>query len=339
MKFNHVAILSVVGVDAPDRILSADMEAQIEGSLRRLGLRPGMLEGLSGIRARRFWPRGVQPSDAATQAAREAIRASGIDAQRLGALINTSVCRDYVEPSTACLVHGNLRLPAECLNFDIANACLGFLNGMELIGNMIERGQIEYGVVVDGESSRFIVEQTLARIASPQCDAQTFRDNFATLTLGSGAAAMVLGRAELAPPGAHRFTGSVSLAATEHNGLCQGQLDHMKTDSQKLLHAGVALASQTWRRAQAELGWRAELLDELVLHQVSKVHTETLAGVLGLDVDKILAIYPEYGNVGPASVPIALARSAEQGRLRPGARVALMGIGSGLNCAMAEVIW
>ena len=81
------------------------------------------------------------------------------------------------------------------------------------------------------------------------------------------------------------------------------------------------------------------LLDEGVIHQVSRQHTDKFGQVLGIAPEKIHAIFPEFGNVGPASVPMALAKAAELGRLRPGMRVALMGIGSGLNCAMAEVVW
>ena len=96
-------------------------------------------------------------------AAEEAILNAGIDRSQLGILLNTSVCRDYIEPSVACLVHGNLGLSPECMNFDVGNACLAFLNGMEIIGNMIERGQVDYGIVVDGEGSRFEIGRASCR--------------------------------------------------------------------------------------------------------------------------------------------------------------------------------
>jgi 3-oxoacyl-[acyl-carrier-protein] synthase-3 len=304
----------------------------------RLGVHPNLLRALSGIEARRFWDEGAEPSDVATQAAELAIERAGIDRQQLGILINTSVCRDYIEPSTACIVHGNLKLGQHCMNFDLANACLGFLNGMDMIANMIDRGQVDYGIVVDGEGSRFVTESTIARLLDPSCDDEMFRTNFATLTLGSGAAAMVLCRSDLAPDG-HRFLGGVNLAATQHCRLCHGQPDHMVTDTKALLIAGLELAAKTWAAARAELSWTVADLDHFVMHQVSKVHTEKVAGILGLDLAKIYAIYPEYGNIGPASIPIVLAKLLEENKLAKGHRVALMGIGSGLNCTMAEAVW
>ena len=61
--------------------------------------------------------------------------------------------------------------------------------------------------------------------------------------------------------------------------------------------------------------------------------------LLGLDPEKIFRIYPELGNIGPAAVPIALAKAVASGQIKRGDRVALLGIGSGLNCSMAEIVW
>lgn len=338
MRFGNVSICSVTHVDAPHRVSSTEIEARLDATMRRLGIPKGLLEGLSGIVARRVWDDGVQPSDAATLAAERAISQAGIERRRIGVLISTSVCRDFIEPSTACLVHGKLGLDPHCINFDLGNACLGFLSGMEVIGNMIERGQLDYGLVVDGENSRFVVDSTIARLQAPEVDKTDFWANFATLTLGSGAAAMVLGRRELAPD-AHRFLGSVTVAATEHRDLCRGQVDHMITHSGELLTAGLELAMRTWQVAEREFGWQREAIDEYVMHQVSKAHTVKLGTTLELDPAKILTTYAEYGNVGPAGIPLVLSKAAELGRLERGDRVALMGIGSGLNCSMAELVW
>ena len=199
MKFETVAIASVQHVDAPHRITSAEVDEQLLPTMERLNIKPGMLERVAGITARRFWDPGTQPSDVAAEAAELAIEAAGIQRERLGVLINTSVCRDYIEPSTACLVHGNLGLPSTCDNFDVGNACIAFINGMEIVSNMIELGQIECGIVVDGEGSRYIIESTIERLLDESTDEKTFRDEFAALTLGSGAVAMVLAHRDHAP--------------------------------------------------------------------------------------------------------------------------------------------
>ncbi len=338
MKFKNVVVQSLVAIDPPIRVTSRELEQKLKPTLDRLGIRDDLLEEISGIGARRFWEKGTQPSDAATLAAEKALDDAGIDRARIGIIINTSVCRDYLEPSTACIVHGNLGLSENCLNFDVGNACLAFLNGMDIAARMIERTEVDYALIVDGESSRPITEATIKRLLGPDVGEEQFRAEFASLTLGSGAAAMVMARKELAPQG-HPYLGSVSRAATEFNNLCHGQMDRMVTDTRILLSEGLKLAVKTFQAARITLGWVASELDQFVIHQVSKVHTDSLVNLLGLNPDKVHAIYPEMGNIGPASVPIVLAKAVELGRIKPGDRVALLGIGSGLNCSMAEIVW
>lgn len=338
MLYKHVSIVSVTHIDAPVRLTSAAIMERLQPTLDRLGVRENLLVDVAGINARHMWGEPMQPSDAATMAAQKALAESGVAHESIGILINTSVCRDYLEPSTASIIHGNLGLADTCQNFDVGNACLAFLNGMDIAARMIERGDIEYALIVDGESADTISERTIERLLLPDVTAEQFRNEFASLTLGSGAAAMVMARSELAPDG-HRYLGCVTRAATNFSHLCRGNLDRMVTDTRTLLVEGLKLAAKTFQAARASLGWASGELDEFVVHQISKVHTSAICELLGIDPKKMLAVFPEFGNIGPASVPIALSKLKELGRLKKGHRIGLLGIGSGLNCSMAEVVW
>jgi 3-oxoacyl-[acyl-carrier-protein] synthase-3 len=338
MMFQHVAIAGLAHIDAPRRLSTDEINARLKPTLDRLGIKVDVLKDIAGIDARRLWDEGMQASDAATLAGVKALADAGIDPDKVGLLVNTSVSRDYLEPSTASIVSGNLRLPDTCQNFDVANACLAFLNGMDIASRMIERGEIEYALVVDGETANLAYEKTVERLLRAETTEAEFKSEMATLTLGSGAAAMVLARAELAP-GAPRYKGGVTRAATEWNKLCRGNLDGMITDTRMLLVEGIKLAQKTFEVAKLKLGWVAGELDEFVVHQVSKVHTAAFTKAMGIDPRKVLTIFGEHGNIGPASVPIVLSKLREMGRLKKGSRVALLGIGSGLNCSMAEVVW
>jgi 3-oxoacyl-[acyl-carrier-protein] synthase-3 len=338
MLFQHVAIAGLAHIDAPRRLSSDEINARLKPTLDRLGIKTDVLQDVAGIHARRLWDGAVLASDAATLAGVKALADAGIDPDKVGLLVNTSVSRDYLEPSTASIVSGNLGLGDECQNFDVANACLAFLNGMDIASRMIERGEIEYALVVDGETADLAYEKTLERMMRIDSTEADFRNELATLTLGSGAAAMVLARAELAP-GAPRYRGGVTRAATEWNKLCRGNLDGMITDTRTLLVEGIKLAQKTFVVAKQKLGWVVEEMDEFVVHQVSKVHTAAFTKAMGIDPKKVLTIFGEHGNIGPASVPIVLSKLRELGRLKKGDRIALLGIGSGLNCAMAEVVW
>ncbi|MDQ3495277.1 MAG: 3-oxoacyl-ACP synthase III [Pseudomonadota bacterium] len=338
MLFKNVAIAGLAHIDAPRRLSTDEINARLKPTLDRLGIKTDVLQDVAGIHARRLWDDNVLASDAATLAGVKALADAGIDPDKVGLLVNTSVSRDFLEPSTASVVSGNLGLGDQCQNFDVANACLAFLNGMDIASRMIERGEIDYALVVDGETANLAYDKTLERLLLPDVTEEQFRNELATLTLGSGAAGMVLARAELAP-GAPRYRGGVTRAATEWNGLCRGNLDRMVTDTKTLLVEGLKLAHKTFIAAKLALGWVVEELDEFVIHQVSQVHTAAFIQAFGIDPKKVMTIFGEHGNIGPASVPIVLSKLRELGRLKKGDRVALLGIGSGLNCSMAEVVW
>ncbi len=338
MLFQHVAIAGLSHIDAPRRLSTDEINARLKPTLDRLGIKTDVLGDVAGIHARRLWDEGMQASDAATLAGVKALADAGIDPDKVGLLVNTSVSRDYLEPSTASIVSGNLGLGELCQNFDVANACLAFLNGMDIASRMIERGEIDYALIVDGETADMAYDKTMERMLQPDVTEEQFRNELATLTLGSGAAAMVLARAELVP-GAPRYRGGVTRAATQWNSLCRGNLDRMVTDTRMLLIEGIKLAQKTFLAAKVALGWAVEEMDEFVIHQVSKVHTAAFVNAFGIDPKKVLTIFGEHGNIGPASVPIVLSKLREMGRLKKGDRVALLGIGSGLNCSMAEVVW
>jgi len=338
LRYHHVAIEALDAEVPPTTIPTASLEHMLGRTWQRLGLAPGFLQSLTGIEARRFWDEGVKPSDAATRSARRLLEQTGFDPRRLGILVSTSVCKDYLEPSVSALVHGNLGLPRTCLNFDVGNACLGFLSGVQVVAEMIERGAIDAGLVVAGEGSREVTRATVGRLLKPGVTFQDVRDNLATLTLGSAAASMLLVRDGIATT-PHRLDAAVSLAATEHNRLCVGTAEQMTTDPTTLLQEGVKLAREVWAQLCAETGLQHGDLACYALHQVGKANHDAVCAALGVPLDRALRVYPDVGNVGACGVPLTLFRSVEQGRLLPGQKAALMGIGSGLNSAMFSLTW
>jgi 3-oxoacyl-[acyl-carrier-protein] synthase-3 len=327
------ALVSVAHVDAPEVVHSSQFDEMLTATYERVGAQAGLLESLAGIKERRWWPKGHLFTDAAAAAGAKAIEASGVRVDEIGLLIDTSVCRDRLEPSSAVTVHNALELPSWCLNFDLSNACLGFVNALQLAGNMIESGQINYALIVDGEGSRHTQQMTLERLAGPDATMADLFAEFATLTLGSGGAAAVVGR-HSDNPGSHKVIGGLARADTSHHNLCVGSIDQMRTDTKGLLDAGLHVSKLAWGDAE-ERGWLDA--DRYIIHQISQVHTSMLCERLGIDIAKVPLTFPFLGNVGPASIPITLSLEVES--LQAGDKVLLMGMGSGINASAIELIW
>ncbi len=343
MRYQHVR-LNGFGYELPPRVCSsAHLEEQLRPVYERLKLPEGRLELLSGIGERRFWPPNTRPSEAAALAGEKAIAASGLRPAEIGCLIHSSVSRDMLEPATASFVHQRLALAGDCLVFDLSNACLGFLDAMLLCANMIELGQIEHGLVVAGETAEALVESTLAALlADPGLTRRSIKSSFASLTIGSGAVALVLSRAE--KDDRRRLAGGVCRANTQHSDLCQGgrageEGTLMATDSEELLKRGVETARETWHAFRQELGWGPEEIDVFFCHQVGSAHARLLFESLGLDPARNFETLARFGNTGSVAAPLTMAIGIEQGLLSPGQRAALLGIGSGINCLMLGIEW
>lgn len=333
-RFDNVSLLSVTST-LPSRVTTSDeIEERLALALRRLRLRGGLLQRVAGVLERRNWAAGESSDDATVSAGRRALAEAGVASSEVGLLINTSVSRKHLEPSVAVRLHHGLGLPSSAVNFDVANACLGFVSGMSLAANMIQSGQIRYAVVVNGEDADEVQDNTIRRLLRSDVGRDGFMSEFATLTLGSGAAAAVLGRADEHPEG-HRILGGVTRAATQFHQLCVGSVDGMFTDAKALLKGGLDLVVSAWAEASREWDWSS--MDRYITHQVSAVHTQAIVKAAKLDRARVPVTFPKYGNVGPASVPITLVE--EQAHLRRGDRVLLMGVGSGLNTAMMELAW
>ena len=341
MLFQKVALQAFAYELPPQIVSSSDLEERLVELYSRLKLPQGRLELMSGISERRFWNPGTRPSQGAALAGAKALDAAGLTPHDIDCLINTSVCRDMIEPATASFVHQQLGLKGHCLIFDLSNACLGFLNGMLVLASMIELGQVRHGLLVAGETAEDLVDSTIAALlADPNLSRKGIKSSFASLTIGSGAVALIMSRTD---DTARRLLGGAYMANTDYIHLCQGggsvSGTMMNTDSEELLNRGVETAARVWPNFLAELAWQPASIARYFCHQVGSAHARILMESLHLDPSKNFETLAQLGNVGSVSAPITMAMALEQGQLIAGQRAAILGIGSGINCLMLGVEW
>jgi 3-oxoacyl-[acyl-carrier-protein] synthase-3 len=110
----------------------------------------------------------------------------------------------------------------------------------------------------------------------------------------------------------------------------------MQTDSEQLLLAGVALARETWMEFSAK---HPGPYSRFICHQVGTAHRRKLYETLGLDLAKDFSTFETLGNTGSVALPATLAAAIDAGAVAEGDRVALLGIGSGLNSLMLALEW
>lgn len=338
MKYKDVCIESM-GYVIPDNIMkTVTFEQELSLILKPLGAQAGVIERVTGVRETRRWDKDTTVSQAAVWAGERAILKSGISRSEIGCVVNASVSREYVEPATATLVHCKLGLSPSALAFDVTNACLGFFNGIAIVANMIELGQINSGLVVAAERPQDGQDKTIANLTNVSPDKSSIKDNLASLTLGAGAVAMLLTSRKISLSN-HRLIGGVHYSATEHHNLCKAQLDWMHTKSADLLKFGTNAMIKTWKLFEKEIGWAVEDVNCAFGHQVSEQQRKILLEELGfLDgVD-----YPTLswlGNTGSVAAPISMAIAEENQFINDADKVVLSGIGSGINTMVLGIEW
>ncbi len=348
MRFRHVC-LEAISYTLPSQVVTTEaLEQRLTPLYRRLGLPQGRLELITGIQERRCWPAGTLPSDPSIETARKVLRVSRFNRRSIGALIHASVCRDRLEPATACRVHHALGLGSGCLVYDVSNACLGMLNGILQVAGLIELGHIQAGLVVGTEDSRSLLESTVEMLnRDTTLTRETIKRSIASLTIGSASAAVLVCHRNLSTTN-NRLLSAAAHAETDHHALCcsgrdeaasDGMRPLMQTDSEALMREGIAAGAEAFREFLDELGWTRRAVDKTFCHQVGPTHRRQMLEALGVSPSLDFSTVETLGNTGSVALPVTMAVGVEHGHLEAGDRVAMLGIGSGINTLMLGVQW
>jgi acyl-CoA:acyl-CoA alkyltransferase len=374
MKYSRVYIEAIGYELAPVVVSSKDLETRLAPLYSTLRFPQGQLEALTGITERRWWDKDFTPSTGAAQAAKKALDQSGFNPLDIDILIYAGVCRDQLEPATACMVANQIGLNPDATVYDLSNACLGVLNGIVEVANRIELGQCHAGLVVSCETAREINEAMIDKMLGSQ-SIEVYKQALATLTGGSGAVAVLVVDEAWSRERRRKLLGGVSKNEAKHHALCQWGWESaafpvppvidrymtqdaptwikagynfgmkhcvqpfMNTDAGSVLKYGVELGLRTWQAFLVKTGWEAALMDKVICHQVGAGHREAILKTLDIDLKKDFTTYQYLGNMGTVSLPLTAAIAEERNFLKPGDRVGFLGIGSGLNCMMLGLQW
>jgi 3-oxoacyl-[acyl-carrier-protein] synthase III len=316
----------------PSRILTTtEVQARVEQE-SGFTLPKGLLEQVTGIRARHVVGAGEYSSTLAVRAAHDALARAGRESAEVDLLVFASATRDFIEPATAHVVQAELGSRAHC--FDVTNACNSFVNGIDLARTMIESGRAHTALVVTGETPSL---STRWALDSPR-DAVT---HFAGYTFGDGGAAVVL---ERVPRGG--FWHTETETHSEHwevGGIFGGGSRH-PWDQEKLYFSGAgrelkavfekigpAIVDSTL--ARTGLGW--DDIARVLVHQVTRPYVDRFVEVTGAPVEKLEITIDDHGNMASATLGVQLSRVWET--LVPGDKVLFVGLGGGVS--VMTTVW
>jgi len=314
------------GAYLPRRIITNDELSQtLETSDRWIVER-------TGIRQRHIAAEGECTSDLALAASRKALERAGIGAGALDLIVLATATPDNTFPSTATQVQAALGMTRGAA-FDIQAVCTGFVYALAVADNFIRAGAAETVLVIGAE--------TFSRILD-------WSDRSTCVLFGDGAGALVLRASEVGDEPRPRGILSTHLHSdgryrdllyVDGGPSSTKTVGALRMAGREVFRHAVGLLAGAVDEALAANALAPADIDWLVPHQANKRILDATARKLGLPTEKVVYTVDRHANTSAASIPLALAEAADDGRIRPGHLVLLEGMGGGFTWGSAVIRW
>ena len=274
----------------------------------------------TGIRSRHFVDDGVFASDLGVQAARQALKAAGVDAADIDLIIVATSTPDMVFPSTAAIIQHKLGV-AGCPVFDVQAVCSGFIYALTVADAMIKAGTATRALVIGAEVFSRLLD---------------FNDRTTCVLFGDGAGAVVLEvsdtpgilATDIHADGKH--VGILCVPGHVSGGQILGD-PLLKMDGQAVFKLAVGVLEDAARAVLAKAGRTEADIDWLIPHQANIRIMAGTARKLKLPMDKVVVTVDRHGNTSAASLPLALDHAVRAGQVKPGQTLLLEGVGGGFT--------
>jgi 3-oxoacyl-[acyl-carrier-protein] synthase III len=298
----------------PERVMTNDELAA------RLDTSDAWIRSRTGIVRRHIAAESQASSDLALRASAPALEAAGVEASEIDLIVVATSTPDYVFPSTACLLQAKLGVKG-CAAFDVQAVCTGFVYALATADSFIRSGQYKRALVVGAEVFSRILD---------------WNDRATCVLFGDGAGAVVLVGG--AKPGVHASVlhadGSQVDMLSVPGNVCGGRIlgsPYLQMNGQGVFKYAVKVLEESARETVAAAGLTMSDVDWLIPHQANARILEATARKLGLPQEKLVVTVDHHGNTSAASVPLALDEFVRAGRIRPGQRLLLQGVGGGFT--------
>jgi 3-oxoacyl-[acyl-carrier-protein] synthase-3 len=287
---------------------------------RRLDTSDQWIRERTGIVERRFADESQGSSDLALEASRGALQSSGTKPGDLDLIVLATSTPDYIFPSTACLLQAKLGVHG-CAAFDVQAVCSGFVYALAVADGLIRAGSHKRALVVGSEVYSRILD---------------WNDRGTCVLFGDGAGAVVLAAGER--PGIHAsvlhadgsHAGILSVPGNVSGGRVVGS-PYLQMHGGQVFKFAVKVLCEVAEETLAASGMKVGDVDWLIPHQANVRILEATAKKLGLPRDRLVVTVDHHGNTSAASVPLALDEYVRAGKIRPGHRVMLQGVGGGFT--------
>ncbi|WP_120007521.1 beta-ketoacyl-ACP synthase III [Teichococcus vastitatis] len=311
------ALIAGTGGYLPETVLDNDALAARYG----LDTSDAWIQERTGIRQRHLAAPGQMASDLGAAASREALAQAGLDAGSVDGIIVATATPDAVFPSTAARLQAKLGI-TRGFAFDVAAACTGFVYALSVADAMIRAGQARCMLVVGSEVFSRILD---------------WSDRGTCVLFGDGAGAVVLRAADAAEAGDRGVLSCHLHADGRHADILQveGTPGLLRMAGRDVFRHAVSKLASVVDEALAANGLATGDVAWLVPHQANLRIIDAMGRKLGLPPERVVVAVDRHANTSAASIPLALAEAARDGRINRGDLVLMEAIGGGLTWGAA----
>ncbi|MEG3163519.1 beta-ketoacyl-ACP synthase III [Sphingomonas sp. PB2P19] len=283
----------------------------------------------TGIRFRHIAGADETTGTLAHDASKAALAAAGCAAQDIDLIVLATATPDQTFPSTATKVQAMLGID-DCVAFDVAAVCSGFLYAVQVADSMIRSGVAKRALVIGAE--------TFSRILD-------WEDRTTCVLFGDGAGAIVLEAQDTSDADGRGILTTKLHADGRHNELLYvdggvsttGTVGKLRMKGREVFRHAVTNLAAVMTESLAMAGIEAADVDWVVPHQANARILDATARKLGLAPDKVVVTVDQHANTSAASVPLALDVAVRDGRIREGQIVVLEAMGGGFTWGAAVV--
>ena len=280
----------------------------------------------TGIATRHLAEPGTTSSQLGLIAAQRALSAAGLNASDIDLIIVATSTPDFIFPSTACLIQGQLGNKG-AMAFDVQAVCSGFTYALGIADKFIRSGSHRRALVIGAEVFSRILD---------------WNDRGTCVLFGDGAGAVILEGAE--QPGilatALHADGSQSGILNVPGQVCGGQVvgdPFLRMDGQAVFKFAVRVLAEVAEEVCVAAGIATTEVDWLIPHQANIRIIEATGKKLGVARERVIVTVNKHGNTSAASVPLALDEAVRDGRIQRGQKVLLEGVGGGFTWGAALI--
>lgn len=296
----------------------------------------------TGVREKRVADDGITASDLCTKAAEHLMEVLSVERDSIDCLIFVATYRDYLQPTTSCIIHDRLHLKESCFAIDVPCGCPGWIYGLYIMSTFLQNGQMKKGLLLVGDTSTqmnfkgdkssrpLFGDAGTATLMEFDTLSAELKFNFSTISKGWKNIITKEGGAR------HPFNLNSLNVEQDKDGYLHRPID-CTMDGMSVFAFSLTTPAKVAKELIDAFGEEVSKIDYFLCHQANKYIVDKIRKKMGFEIEKTPICLDEYGNTSNASIPLAISSRCSERVAGDNVKALAVAFGTGLMCGAAII--